>query len=655
VKSKYHGGIFHSGLERSSRRLRFLQRTLRLLPYFIILLFPFYQHAIAQPFFDFPPPAPIELHQPLDGQTRMAMRNVAMAESRADYETALGIYLEIFQKYPEYSPFYDGCVRNFVFSGKYYDGLSWVDSLRKSYLNIGPANTLTAAQRDQFANIVVDCGRFLCRLSKRDEAFKRWDELFNLVNITINPYFRLFNAVTEARVPERLEEIVQKIRQVTHDPTMLASSLAEYWAGQGQVAKATSEYLRFMELQPRMADGIVGRILSLPESADDVLQVEDCLKKAQDSRTIRLQVTQILSSLYFRERRWEQAYQQMQIVDQMGDQSGVALLEYAEKLNSEDEYTLSSRVLDDLTKSRPNLIGNPRLLLAKAVSLEGNRQYQQADSVYNLLTSPVNVRNAMGQEALISQAELRLNRLHQPLAARKLLEDGLKTVPNLVKRFEATLLIGDTYLAEHNFIQAKTQYLEAASKTFGSDPTKRSRALTNVALVDFYTGTFAEAKNGLTEATRICPDQDLTNNALDIIDLIRAGESDSTSLTSFAKAMVEERLENNDAAFKGYSALVDQSKNGELVERAYWRLAELQLNIEKYQEAVQYLQSCQGHFPKSVRAPELLLKLGEIFVDQLGDRKRGAEIYEKILTDYPESLQVEEARQRLRKLETPQT
>ncbi|MCX6641579.1 MAG: tetratricopeptide repeat protein [bacterium] len=606
-------------------------------------------------FLDFPQPMPIELHQPLDNQTRTEMRNANMMESRGDFEAALNIYLDVFAKYPEYSPFYDGTVRCFVAAGKFYEGLSWTDSLKKALLSHGTAGNLTASEREKYANLIVDGGRFCTRLGKRDDAFSRWDELYSLTNVSANPYYRLFSAMIEARAPDKLEEMVKRARQVTHDPTLLTSALAEFWAQQGQVGRATEEYLSLMELQPRMADGIRSRILSLPEDQEAIKQVELSLKGALSRKTIKLQVTQLLSAFYFRERQWEQAYEQILLVDQSGDKSGLPILEFTEKLNSEREYKFAIKAIDDLTKTHPNLAANPRLWLAEAVALEGNLQYLTADSVYSLLTTPTNLRGALGQEALIHQADLRLNLLRQPQSARALLEDGFKQQPNLFKGFEATLLIGDTYLAQRNYPQAKAKYLEAAGGRFGSDPAKRSKALINAAQIDFYSGQFQPAKQGLIEATQMNPSEDLTNDALDMLDLIRVSESDSTGLVTFAAAMVDDRLGLSDEAEKEYLDVTKNVKTGDLVERAYWRLSEIARSAGKSDDAIGYLEATLNKYPKSLRTPDALLLMGEILINDKKDIKKGTEIYERILTDHPEALQVEEARRRLRKLGTPET
>lgn len=605
--------------------------------------------------FEFPPSVPLELHKPLDAETRAMQRRAAQLENRGEYQEALRIYLDLFAEFPEYEPFYDGAIRGFILTGDYSKGLAWVDSLQENMLEGTTADDLTATERERLADYIVDGGRLCGRMGKRDEALKRWEGLYSLSHISSALYYRLFSAMIDIRHPDGLQEMAEKARRATGDPSLLAASLASFWAERGDVGRAIDEWLRLMEMQPRQADSIKRAILALPEDEETQKQTLEHLKAALDHQTIRLWIVELLGSVYFRSQQWEEAYKQVKLADQLGGESGLSMLVFAENLNSEKQAQLSLRVLHDLEVSHPELAASPRGLLARAHTQEIIGEYNLADSIYSLLTSGPNLRSAQGQEALVSQAKLRLNRLDQPEAARKLLEDGLRSLPRMRNRGEAALLIGDTYLLQRQLLSAREAYLETASGQFGSDPTLLSTALVNAARVDFYMGHFAEAAERLKQASEGSPDGLLTNDALDMLDLLRAGKADSTNLLKFAQAELEYRRGDATLAESLYVDVAAGSTVGNLVERALWKTAQLQRESGRPVEALSSLTEALDRDPKSLRAPEILLRMAEIHQEDIADPKGAAELYERILIEYPESLQVEEARHRLRNIGSPET
>ena len=602
---------------------------------------------------DFPPAVPLQLHKPLDNETRMMQRTAAQLENRGEYQKALEIYLDLFDEYPEYLPFYEGVIRNFTSTSQYANGLAWVDSLKADLLSRARPQDLTFAEREKLGNLIVDGGRFCGLMNRREEAFKCWEELYSLPHTSSGPYFRLFSAMIETRYPDGLEDMAKRARKITGDPSLLASSLAGYWANRGQLDRAVEEWLRLMEVQPRQAENVKRMILGLPEDEVTSGQIEASLKAALPRKAIQLQVIELLGSLYFRNRQWEDAYEQVRLANQLGEGNGVALLLFVENLNAEGEYLLAIRILEDLDQSHPELTNQPRALLARARALEANQVYDQADSVYTLLTSDRYLRTMQGNEALILQAKLRLNVLKQPGAARRILEDGLKRHPQLRGRDEAALLIGDTYLAERNLTSARQAYLEVSQAHHGRSPEIQSRALINAAQVDIYLGEVDQAVERLKTASQSSPEGALTNDALDLLEMLRNGQADSVALRIFAQAELERKLGQTAAAESLFIQVAAHVQVGDLAERALCKLADLRRAAGRIDEALETLDEFMNRFTTSLRAPEVLLTKGEIREVQLDDPEGAAAIYEKILIDYPESLQVEEARRRIRKLESP--
>ncbi len=605
--------------------------------------------------FDLPPPVPLNVMRPLDPDARMLQRNASQLEMRGEYERALDLYLELFSRYPEYNPFYDGAVRCFFAAGKLDEGYSWVDSLKADLLRSTQPANLTAIEKERLGSLIVDQGRFLGKKGDREDALQCWEEIYAVPGLSSASFYRLFNAYLDIRFPEGLDDMVEKARRATGNPTLLAAALARFNADRGQIEQAVEEWLRLMQYQPRQAESIKRSILGLPEDENAREQVETALKAALSRREIKPDVMELLALFYFRNRQWEEAYKYVKKADRLVGNQGLSLLGFAENLTAEGQYDLALNVLNDLEKSHPDLSGAPSALLCRARTLEGKGDVAQADSVYSLLTESDLLQTNEAQQALLLQARLRLEKRHDPQAARRLLEGARKRLPRLRDSGEITILIGDTYLAQRDLEEARQTYLQASGRGRSKRPEIRSRALINAAQVDFYAGRFEQAVEKLKEASRQDPDGNLTNDALDLLQLINDDASDSTRLLLFAQAELENRLGNSTAAESLYVKIAGETGVNDLAERSLLKLARLRTADGRHQAAAAALEEALERFPGSLRAPENLLLLGDIYRTALGDSAKAQEMYEKILVDYPKSLQVDAARRRLRQLEQPET
>ncbi len=604
---------------------------------------------------EFPPPVPLEMQRPLDEETRRLQRSAVQYENSGEYEKALEIYRRIFSRFPEYDPFYDGVIRELILLERNEEGMAFTDSLRFNLLAHRPIHSLTLTEQERIAGYIIDGGHFAGRSGRRDEAFKRWDEIYQLPQPSANAFFRLMNAMIDSRLPDGLEEMARKARKATGDPSLLAASLASYWASRGQVDKAVQEWLSLLEIQPRQADHIQRQILALPEDERTRGEVIQTLEAAKAKNSIKLLAIETLAQLHFRDRNWEKAYQEVRSADRLSGNSGESLLDFAETLNSETEFQWALNVLDDLEKTHPQISASPKALLVRGKALAARGFNAEADSVFSILTGDDILRTAQEQDALLLQAELKLKALRQPAAARDLITTKLAKNPRLRRKGELMLLIADSYVVQENLQDALKVYLQTADGNFPGEQEIRSRSLVNAARVELCLGRIESALERWNQATRFEPEGLLANDALEWAALLRQAQSDSSNLVNFAWADLEVRRGNPERADSLFRRIADQTSCAELAERSLWRSAGIQRASGEYDKAITTLQESLRRFATSQRAPELLLTLAEIFERDKGDAKSAIVHYEKILVDYPDSLPAQEARRRIRKIESSNT
>ncbi|MFH1863136.1 MAG: hypothetical protein ABH878_10050 [bacterium] len=138
------------------------------LVYILIAIFTGISGVAAQDVFDFPPSVPLELHKPLDQESLRLQRTAMLLLSRGESKKALQVYRRLFDKYPEYDPFYDGLIRSLLASQKYQEGQAFVDSLKGTLLKSARPQDLTYSERERLGNLMVDAGQFAGKQTLRE-------------------------------------------------------------------------------------------------------------------------------------------------------------------------------------------------------------------------------------------------------------------------------------------------------------------------------------------------------------------------------------------------------------------------------------------------------------------------------------------------------
>jgi len=104
---------------------------------------------------------------------------------------------------------------------------------------------------------------------------------------------------------------------------------------------------------------------------------------------------------------------------------------------------------------------------------------------------------------------------------------------------------------------------------------------------------------------------------------------------------------NWSAARNGFQMLVDQYPNTEYGPLARFRLGQIAVQEERYQEAVSLYQEVREFHPDSPEAPRALFGIGVVYLDHLEDEERGREALQRFVATYSGHELADLARERL--------
>jgi len=214
----------------------------------------------------------------------------------------------------------------------------------------------------------------------------------------------------------------------------------------------------------------------------------------------------------------------------------------------------------------------------------------------------------------------------------------------------AKLSLADLYLILGERWEATLLYSQV-DKSFRDDPLGHEARYRNAKL-SYYFGDFQWAQSQF-EVLKASTSKLIANDALDLSVFIMDNlglDTSSVSLELFARADLLAFRRQNEEALTTLDTLLSRFPEHSLQDdvlyskaRIYREMGNSDLSIEMYQRII-------DEFPEDIRADNSLFELAELFENQVGDKERASELYERLFLEYSGSTFAVEARKRYRLL-----
>jgi tetratricopeptide (TPR) repeat protein len=224
-------------------------------------------------------------------------------------------------------------------------------------------------------------------------------------------------------------------------------------------------------------------------------------------------------------------------------------------------------------------------------------------------------------------------------------------IPNLPNTILSSckLDLGDVYVMNNQPWEATLVYSQVEKGN--SDVTITQDAKLRNAKLAYYTGDFTWAK-GQLDVLKAATTQLIANDALNLSLLIKdnTGYQDSTgeALKFYARADLWIFKEEPDKAIKTLDSIDKNFPNNSLTDDILMAKALILIQQKDYAGAAPLLQNIADNHKFDLWADDAVFMLGDIYENHLQDKEKAKAWYQKIITDYPGSLYINEARKRFR-------
>ncbi len=509
---------------------------------------------------------------------------------------------------------------------------------------------------DDMANGVV-LGTVLAAAGQAEAAEKQYQKvLAQLTSAQVQPVAQEFSRRELAAWTER---VYLRGRELARNDTEFAPQLIQLYTQTQQSDKVLAETLRLVQLDERQLPFVRNMLQNALREEKDFDALEKILLKSVQEKPDVAAYSELLLWLQVQRRDFGGALLQARALDRRNRAQGVRVLELAAIAQQNKDYDSAIEAYAYVVKEYR---GGPYFNLARQRLLQA-REAQIKETYPVDLTK---VRTLVAEyEALLAElgrtpetapvlrnlANLYAFQLDEQPKAMKLLQEVVE-LPRAGSEVvdEAKITLGDLYQLKAEPWEATLLYSQV-EKSHKETPLGYEAKLRNARL-SYFAGDFKLAQSHL-DILKEATTREIANDAMQLALLIQDNTvEDTLGLGLRAYAAVEQLVFQNKlpAALKGLDALLANFPGHALTDDAWYLKAQLLRRTGDTAGAVATLEKITENPKYDVLSDDALFLLARIQEEDVKDRAKAQELYNRVLTKYPGSIFVAEARKRFRKL-----
>jgi tetratricopeptide (TPR) repeat protein len=474
--------------------------------------------------------------------------------------------------------------------------------------------------------------------------------------------YNLSYAFSSRRETDYLVRTYLRGRELLKDPSAFAFELAYTYESLGSTEPMIEEYLNLLQSTPQQMGTVQNRLQAwLSDDTDNTKNDafrSILLKKAQQNPD-QVLYNELLLWHSVQQKDFPFALLQAKALDKRYGEDGQRVFDLAALCVSNGEYEAAmdgytyiikkNRDSDLGIRSRIELI-NTRFLQYRESYTNDRLQLEAMEKEYTALLAELG-ETPSTLPLILNLAHLQAFYLGETDRATELLNRAidLPRVP-AEQQAKCKLELGDIYLFSGDQWEATLLYSQV-EKAFKNEPTGHEAKFRNARL-SFYIGEFGWASAQL-DVLKAATSKLIANDALDLSLLISDNiEEDSITvpLSMYARADLLQFRNLDTEALLLLDSITAEFPNHSIADNVLFKKAEILAKQGKFGDAAKNYNLIIENYPSDLLADDAVFALAGLYETTLNDKAKAMQLYEKILTEYPGSLYVVDARKHFRAL-----
>ncbi|HOW30329.1 MAG TPA: tetratricopeptide repeat protein [Bacteroidales bacterium] len=508
----------------------------------------------------------------------------------------------------------------------------------------------------------VDLGYLYILQEQTQKGRKTYDECLKNLKPDRNAINNLASAFFTRRETDYGIKTYLKGRDLLNEKSAFAFELAIQYEIQGNSADMLNEYFILIAEKPEQLATVQNRMQAWladdPDNSKNDLFRSALLKKSQQEPD-EVTYAELLLWYSVQQKDFELALIQAKALDRRYGEDGQRVYDLARLSYTNDDFDVTIDAYNYIIKKNADsdLVLKSRIELLNTEFAKALHTFTYDGKFLDALEQRyISLLNESGK----SQATIPLIRnlghlqafyLNKTDSAIALLESAV-ALPGIPAKLQADckLELADIYLFSDDPWEATLLYSQV-EKSFKNEPVGHEAKFRNAKL-SFYIGEFEWAKTQL-DILKAATSKLIANDAMQLSLLISDNmDEDSTygALSMYARAEMFEFRNKDAEALVMLDSLNAKYPYSTLSDEVLFKKAAISMKNKQFEDAASYYRKIVSDFPTDLLADDALFALASLFENQLNDKDKAMELYQTLMTSFPGSLFVVEARKHYRTL-----
>lgn len=561
--------------------------------------------------------------------------------SNNEYDKAAELYEKLLSKNLSSIYFYDNLLQSYIKLKKLDDAESLC---KKMYRKLG------------VAYYGVDIGFVYKLANKPEKAQKQFEEMLKKIIPNQDRIFETANAFEKRDEIELATKTYLQGRKLLNDHLVFSNELANLYSKTKQMALMIDEYLNCVELNPINREEVEGLLQNNITQTSDFDLLKNALIRRIKSNQNSDTYYEMLIWFYVQRKDFDNALVQAKAMDKRLKEEGRKLMDLGYLAISNEKYDAAVRLFNEvvlLGKDKAYyLAARQGVLEASNKKLLASDSFSQVD-LLNLEKTYENFLLENGKTYYTAPCMRDLAKLNTfylnnfPKAIT--IYDELLNLAGIDNQFKAEckLELGDLYVMKGQEWEAMLLYGQV-DKEFLENPLGQEAKFKNAKL-SYYLGEFEWAKAQL-DILKTATTQLIANNALELSLLIQDNTVDSVedALKLFAKADLFYQQNKFNQAIQVLDSINLLFPKHALADDIAFKKGQIFLKQKDYNTAIKYFNIVINEHGTDILGDNALLNVATVYDMYLNNPAEAKKQYEKFIETYGSSIFINDVRKRYR-------
>jgi tetratricopeptide (TPR) repeat protein len=554
------------------------------------------------------------------------------------YDAAIPVLEDLLIRNPQNATYYEWLLRSYLTVSQ----LDQADSLVNAMLLKYP----------QDLRYSIDRATILYRQNHEKEALSLWHQILQSHPRNINLYSQIANEMIENRLWDEAVIVYQTAIEKIPNTEHFYMNLANLYKNRLMYKEATDNYLKYLDAQPKQEKYIFNQILAFQIPTDQQTEFFTVLEKQAASSDTTSRLTVLLGQLYQRYRKYDKALETFLSLETESS-DGTRLISFAQAAERDSAYAIALQAYQEVIKRYPKskhillaYRGEITTLFLLAVT---NNQIQYAEQALRLIDTvkthfprhPETYRLAYFEGKFYFSYYFDVDK-------------ALAIFSEILQEKSLPANLRNDILLDKGKCEIMRGELEQSIKTFEAvkDLQYKGKALLLCAEVGYFLYDWTLSKEYINTLLKTQGmGSNVTNDAIALQLKLSYAEKNPEILSKMAKAELLVYQQKKSEARREFTELIKMPNiPPTLKSESYLAISRLSLDLDETETGLEYSRMAISDSSVYLYADEHLYLMGVVLETRLNQPERAFDIYRNLLENYPNSLMVDDVRDRMRKI-----